>query len=154
MYGRVERSSGEVTVAFERFVAAPRERVFDVLGDPGLVARWLAPAEIELVPGGRVAVDFGPDGSVVGRILELDPPRRLTYTWLIDGEPESVVEWTLVEVPGGTRLELVHRSLPDAMAAGYGAGWHAHLDRLAAVVAAEPVPDWDARFAEVLDAYR
>jgi hypothetical protein len=36
---------------------------------------------------------------------------------------------------------------------GYGPGWHAYLDALAAVLARTEAPDWDTRFAAVRAAY-
>jgi hypothetical protein len=55
---------------------------------------------------------------MVGRFLELDPPRRLlvTYAWnddLIGVPPESTtVEIKLEEHDGRTRLSLVHCGIP------------------------------------------
>lgn len=44
--------------------------------------------------------------------------------------------------------------LPDDQATGYGAGWHAHLDQLEALIAGNEPIDWDARFGEVLADYK
>ncbi|WP_448629626.1 hypothetical protein [Cellulomonas soli] len=51
-------------------------------------------------------------------------------------------------------LVLVHTRLEHAQAVGYGAGWHTSLDRLADHVAGVAIRDWDARFTELLPAYR
>ena len=53
-------------------------------------------------------------------------------------------------VTAGTLLVLDHRQLPPNQAAGYGAGWQAHLDGLAGL----DLAGWDARFAEFLPGYR
>jgi hypothetical protein len=42
----------------------------------------------------------------------------------------SRVEFTLVPVGAGTRLDLIHRDLPDERAEGYTRGWEHFLSRL------------------------
>lgn len=69
------------------------------------------------------------------------------------GETESVVEWDLQPLGEKTRLTLVHRALPETMWRGYAAGWHAHMDRLAAVVAGDPAPAWEPLFEAALPLY-
>jgi hypothetical protein len=39
------------------------------------------------------------------------------------------------------------------MAAGYGAGWHAHGDQLVAVIGGTEIPEWDVVFSAVLPHY-
>ncbi len=48
----------------------------------------------------------------------------------------------------GTTLVLDHRGLPPSAIAGYGAGWHSHLDSLDAHVNGGQ-SDWSARFEEL-----
>lgn len=48
----------------------------------------------------------------------VDPPRRLVFTWGFVGSPElppgaSSVEVTLTKQASGTRVELIHRGLPE-----------------------------------------
>lgn len=152
--GVVERSGDTAILTFERRIAAPVDRVWWVLTTGDALARWLAPTAIDLVPGGAVSIDFGDDGVVTGRITELQPPTVLAYTWLLEGEIESAVHWSLQAAGDATVLRLVHRTLPAAMADGYGAGWHAHVDRLQAVATGDEVPNWDDRFAALLPDYR
>ena len=82
-----------------------------------------------------------------------EPPTTLEYTWLIPGEPRSVIRFWLVPSGADTVLRVTHRRLPTPMAAGYAAGWHAHADQLAAAVVGTPIPDWDDRFAVLLPRY-
>ena len=52
---------------------------------------------------------WGWRGIVDCVVLEVDPPRRLSYTW--QGDPDAkamTVTWTLEPTAGGTRLRLVH----------------------------------------------
>jgi uncharacterized protein YndB with AHSA1/START domain len=66
---------------------------------------------------------------MIGRFLELDPPRRLViaYGWrddLMGVPPEStIVEIDLEEQGQGTVLRLVHRSLPPGSLEAHEYGW-------------------------------
>lgn len=116
---------------------------------------WLGEVEIDLRVGGRVVIRFDEAGeqTTKGTIRELDPPRLLEYDWTYPGETESVLRLELEPRGEGTLLVLDHRRLPDAAAAGYGAGWHSHLDALAALGSSNR-PDWDERFEELLPDYK
>ena len=76
------------------------------------------------------------DGVVHCEVLEVEPNRRLVYSWKggSDDNPkygsrlDSVVTWTLALEKGGTRLHLVHAGFRspgndfayDAMKSGWG----------------------------------
>ena len=62
------------------------------------------------------------------RITELDPPRRLAFTW---GEGGGDVTFDLERKGDQVLLTLVHRGISDrANLLMIGAGWHLHLDLL------------------------
>jgi uncharacterized protein YndB with AHSA1/START domain len=136
-------------VRIERLLAVPPSVVYAAWTDASLMGRWMSPrgrAEVTLqaVVGGRLEVVMI-DGSTRiehhGEFLEVDPPRRLRFTWRspYTGEVPSIVTVELAPAEGGTRLVLVHERLPDADAvASHAGGWTAILDRLAAVLS--PVP--------------
>jgi uncharacterized protein YndB with AHSA1/START domain len=152
--GKLSMNGETSSLSFEREIPVTVERVWDLLTRGDDLAQWLAPTEMDLRVGGAVRIDFGDEGgTVIGAIIEVEPMHRLAYTWSIEGEPDSVVEWTLRPGGAGTWLGLVHRTLPAGYARGYGAGWHAHLDRLEAVTEGRPVPDWEERFGELLTGY-
>ncbi|MGL4619022.1 SRPBCC family protein [Chroococcidiopsis sp.] len=52
------------------------------------------------------------DGVICCEVLEIDAPKRLSYTWQDSymSQP-SIVIWTLTPVDGGTQLQLEHREL-------------------------------------------
>jgi uncharacterized protein YndB with AHSA1/START domain len=153
--GTVEDDGDRRTVRFVRDLDAPVDDVWDALTDPARLGRWLAPTTIDPRAGGEVHHDFGEGETCHGRILTWDPPRVLEYGWAFTGEPDSVVRFELTPTGTGTRLTLVHRQLGAPHATGYGAGWHAHLDRLAAELAGDvDAIDWAERFAAVLPRYR
>ena len=94
-------------------------------------------SSLDPVPGGEFAVDVN-GASVRGRFVELEPPHRLVFTWgFIDSEvlpPEtSTVEVLLRPEDGGTRVEIVHSSLPRDEAAKHAPGWRHFLQELARV---------------------
>jgi uncharacterized protein YndB with AHSA1/START domain len=118
-------------------IDAPPEVVFaHLVTAEGMVAWMGERAELEPVPGGGFAVDV--DGAPIrGRYLEVDPPRRVVFSWGVPGRPDlppgsSRVEFTLIATRAGTRLELVHRDLPEPEAPKHAAGWTHYLGRLRA----------------------
>jgi uncharacterized protein YndB with AHSA1/START domain len=125
-------------VSHELTIAAPIEIVWEHLTTAEGLTRWVGPeAHAEPVPGGALRW-VHPDGStVVGRFVELVPPRRVvfTYGWE-DGRmgvaPDSTtVEIDLAEREGATTLRLTHHGLPPATAADHERGWVYFLGVLA-----------------------
>jgi uncharacterized protein YndB with AHSA1/START domain len=59
-----------------------------------------------------------PDGKrvfIIGRVTEVDPPKRLAHTQrlLMRDDPWTLVTWTLEEEPDGTRVTLRHTGWDD-----------------------------------------
>src|SRR5215207_1594290 len=113
--------TGELEV---RIQARP-ETVFEFFVDPEKMRRWKGTeAELDPRPGGTYRVGGIAGGAtVVGEFVEIDPPRRLVFTWGWEGDEEvppgsSTVEVTLTPDGDATVLHLVHRDLP----AGQGRG--------------------------------
>lgn len=141
------------TTSVEREVAigASPEAVWEFLVDPDKATRWMGQkASFEPRPGGLYRVEVIPGNTAVGEFVELDPPRRLVFTW--GWEPggagtlpvgSSTVEIELVPESDGTLLRFSHRDLPSAEAAQRHAhGWDHYLERLAVVAAGDdPGPD-------------
>ena len=117
-------------------IEAEPARVYAYFVRPEAMVRWMGEfANLDAQPGGTFAVDVR-GTAIRGRYLELDPPRRLVIAWGYAGRDHaSTVEVRLTAVAGGTRVELEHRDLPDAEAAGHDAGWKHYLERLASAAA-------------------
>lgn len=125
----------------ERILPASVEEVFAAWTDPVSMASWMSPvghaeAECDLRVSGRFRVVMvGEDMRIehTGEYLEVDPPRRLSFTWksAYTGSDASVVTVTLTPDPEGTRLELVHERLPADQVDSHAGGWDTMLDRLA-----------------------
>jgi len=152
-FGVVRIDGARRGLRFERVLGASPEEVWSALVEPERLARWLAPTTIDARLGGSVRVEFDADQVVTGAVLACEPFRMLEYEWRFPGEDESVVRFELSAHPDGTLLVLDHARLASEQATGYAAGWHAYLDRLAAALEGGEV-DWDARFEELLRAYR
>lgn len=158
------RLDGHASVTFRRGYPTDPADLWDAVTTPGRLARWLGPVHGDLVPGGRYELRMGADDpdsdqNATGVVRSCDPPRSFAVEWCFPGERPSEVEVRVEPAPVGHEgeqavLVLVHTRLEAAQAVGYGAGWHTSLDQLADHVAGVAVRDWDARFAELLPAYR
>lgn len=95
--------------------------IWRVLTTGELIGRWLmAPAGFEAVEGREFTFQTTPagqwDGVIRCRVLEVQPERRLAFTWTggHDGNADygsrldTVVTFTLEPIGGETRLRLVH----------------------------------------------
>jgi uncharacterized protein YndB with AHSA1/START domain len=145
------------TLKIQRLLPGPVERVWAYLTESELRRQWLAAGEmemnvgapVELVwrndeltnPPGQRPAGFSEEQRMQSRITELDPLRKLAIAWQGGGDVSFELE------PRGSEvlLTVIHRRLPDrATTLMIGAGWHMHLDILAArATGKEPEPFWD-----------
>src|SRR2546423_10854397 len=124
---------------------APRQRVFDAWTQPALMKQWKAPgdmsvavAEVDLRVGGAYRVDMRePKGNVqrvVGVYREVDPPRRLVYTWTWETNSDatdSIVTVEFHERGNATEIVLRHEGLANTQSrAGHERGWVLCFDKL------------------------
>jgi uncharacterized protein YndB with AHSA1/START domain len=145
--GRVPGAGGRLEMT--TVVREPPERVFARLVTPEALARWWGPhgfstPEVSLDPalGGRYRMTMQPpDGDafhVTGEFLEVEPPRRLSYTFRYE-EPgpddrETVVVLTLTAVDDGTRISLSQWPFAtEERLELHRRGWTESLQRLGAL---------------------
>lgn len=135
--------SGSAFVEMERRLPAPIAEVFRWFTEPDLMARWMTPigtatAMVDLRVGGALRVVMTGGDTVIehtGTYTEIEPPRRLSFTWAsqFTGVEPSIV--TVELEPDGdhdTILRLRHSKLPEAVADSHRGGWGTMLGRLAA----------------------
>jgi len=151
--GTVSRERGSVHL--ERTIAAGLDDVWAAWTDPARMSAWLAPVEGSApAAGATFRLRMTADETATCTVQAWEPPRLLELTWDYTGEGPSRLRLQLAAVDGGTRLVLDHDRLVHGDPAGYGAGWHAELDLLAAHLAGEPKPSFMPRYEELLPSYR
>lgn len=126
------------SVIIERDLAHPPERVWRALTQPHLMAEWLMRTDFEP----RLDHDFkfsAEWGAVECKVLEIEPERRLAYSWG-DGVLDTVVTWTLTPTKTGAHLRMeqtgFRRDQPRYLM-GATAGWPRFFDNLEQVLARE-----------------
>lgn len=121
------------------FLKAPRAQVWDYLTQPEHLAKWFHAPKSPLVEGGKLELFGATSGDLLiwGDVVTARAPEYLEYTFTVGpmGNAVSTVKWTLVDVPGGTQLSLVHEGLPQGEAAfdltlALDKGWDDHLMRM------------------------
>jgi uncharacterized protein YndB with AHSA1/START domain len=132
-------------------IAAPLERVWDLITSAEHVGRWFADAgaEIDLRPGGALTLSWREHGTFHGRVEAVDPPHRFAYRWLSTlgsrAEPapgnSTLTEFTLSREGSSTRVAVVESGFaaleggPEERAAALAShttGWTQELDELVA----------------------
>jgi len=134
-------------------LAAPVARVWSFLTDREKLARWLMDSDFEAAKGASFSFTAEPSGGWDGRIdchvVELEPERRLSYTWNAnDIGAETLVTFELEPIKDGTRLVLTHTRFREALPGAEGrhaAGWFNVLKSLrGALSGPEEGYDWSA----------
>jgi len=117
------------------------DETFALLTEPERLRRWQAiTARVELRAGGEYRWTIVPGHTAAGTITEIEPGKRIVYTWGWEGTEDlppgaSTVTITLEPAEGGTNVRLVHSGLTAEQAASHLEGWNHYAARLA--VAAE-----------------
>jgi uncharacterized protein YndB with AHSA1/START domain len=113
------------------------------------MARWWGPdagpvlsAQADVRPGGRFRVVFrtldGEEHDSSGEYREVEPERRLVFTWRWVSTPEclTLVTVELRPLPEGTELTLTHARFHDeAVRNDHREGWSGALDKLESLLA-------------------
>ncbi len=101
-------------------IGVPRQRVWDEITKTGRVQRALynTVLDTDLRPGGRLRY-YSPDKKrvfIVGEVVEADPPRRFSHTYMFTTrvEPVTLVTWELQEEKGGCRVTITHSGYTNA----------------------------------------
>jgi uncharacterized protein YndB with AHSA1/START domain len=134
-----------MTVRIERTFQAPAERVFHAWTSEEVIRRWwqaergweTSEAEVDLRVGGDVRVVMrDPEKDVEygggGKYTEIEPPTRLAFTWLWDGDTtRTLIELDFEETDGVTTVRFKHSGLWDEAAVrSHDGGWNRIFDNL------------------------
>ena len=146
----------------EILIQAPAEVVWGVITEPTQINRWFSDeAEVQARPGADGRLTWTPGGRGSGgsrelelivpiRVVDAEPFRRFSFRWnhSPDATPDesnsALVEFTLTEEAGGTRLRVTESGInavtdDDEGRARYleshEGGWERHLGELLDYVA-------------------
>jgi uncharacterized protein YndB with AHSA1/START domain len=137
------------TLRIERTFSAPPERVFAAFTSPEVMRRWwfaehhweTAEAIAEARVGGAVRVvmrdpSTGSEYGGGGLYTEVEPPRRLAFTWLWDDRPtRTYIEIDFEPAGDATTVRFTHSDLWDEEAVrSHGRGWNNTFDHLEALL--------------------
>jgi uncharacterized protein YndB with AHSA1/START domain len=136
----------QIALQVKRTFAAPRERVFRAWTDARELAVWFSPApdftivipELDLKVGGACRVEMHHKSGAVHRLnsiyREVDPPRKLAFTWRWEPEATSVETLVTVEfhdLGKSTEIILTHeRFASQEDKEKHNQGWVGCFDQL------------------------
>ena len=131
------------SVAVEREVPFPPEKIWRALTQPHLIEEWLMKNDFKPEVGHSFNLSGDWGGVLDCEVLAVEPNRTLTYTWNFSHDDpaydlRSVVTFTLVPTDTGTRLRVEQSGFrPDQKQAfgGARAGWQQFLAKLEEVLA-------------------
>jgi uncharacterized protein YndB with AHSA1/START domain len=134
------------TIEREIMVAAPVQRVWDVLTEPQHIGQWFGNrAELEPRVGGDGVLEFEGYGAFKISVVRFDPTSHFAYRWANKAGDAAVpglstlVEFTLEAAGDGTKLRVVESEFEtlsltiaerEEKIAGNTQGWRDELDEL------------------------
>ncbi len=123
-------------VVLRREIAAPAKELFDAWLDPASLAVWMRPggmprttAKLDPRVGGKFEIIMHAASGPIphtGIYKEIDPPRRLVFTWNSPAaqQIDSLVTVEFRPARGATEIVLTHERLPSKeSAAMHTKGW-------------------------------
>jgi uncharacterized protein YndB with AHSA1/START domain len=130
-------SQQRVAISFEIDLPHAPSKVWRALTEPALLAEWLLPAAGFALERGKAFTLTAPpqpgwDGTVDCRVVEIEPGRKLGYTWRV-GEIDTVVTFSLAPTPTGSRLSVVQSGFKPDQKRNFGGaryGWRMMGDKL------------------------
>lgn len=127
------------------------EKVWRAWTDPQALSRWFGPGDTQSVTkarldvrvGGAYSIAFrtedGQEHRVGGVYQEVEPGRRLVFSWAWQSTPERVSRVTvqLTPVDGGTELDFRHdRFFNEEAQSNHARGWGGAFEKLDSLLAA------------------
>ncbi|RJE86069.1 SRPBCC domain-containing protein [Paenibacillus sp. 1011MAR3C5] len=91
-------------VVKEVTIKAPIAKVWEAVATAEGIAAWFMPNNFEPILGHEFQLNAGPFGHSPCKVLELDPPNRLVFSW----DKDWTVTFELEEVDEGTQFTLIH----------------------------------------------
>ena len=137
----------KLSLEIERFIKAPRDRVYAAWTDPGQLKKWFGPENVKtrnLVADVRVGGQFrwdctdseGKEVTISGEYRELQPGKKIVFTWRMEEDEDwknhsSIVTVEFFDREGGTEVHLKHEKLPtEPSRDDHEQGWNSAFDKL------------------------
>ncbi len=142
----------ELTEFLERRISiyARRETVFAYFTDSARFAGWWGEgSRIDARPEGAVFIRFPNGITASGEVREIEPPRRIVFTYVMAGGVASLVTVTLEEADQGTLVNLRHAFSSGKIRDTFVQGWRYQLALLSKAVS----EDRRAAVVERVDAF-
>ena len=119
---------GQPVLRFRRRYGQDIERLWRALSEDSELSAWFpCSVRLEQQIGGTIEFRFPGQEPDQGKVLELDPPHLLAFSW-----DQEVLRWRLQPDAGGSLLMLTNTIQDPAKVANVAAGWHGCLEQLAA----------------------
>ena len=127
-------------VELQAEVAASRDLVFPLVATADGLRRWLDAASLDARVGGELRATLR-DAQAVGRVLALDPPQHISFTWDWLDRPlgaASVVAFDAIDHGARTWVTLRHVGLLPAQVDLHDQMWRYWLGRFVEACRALP----------------
>ena len=152
----MDTSKFKPNTVYVTYIAAPPEKVWQALTTGDITAQFFfgRRIEIELKPGGAFRF-WQPDGTldVEGRVVECDPPRKLSVTWRVmwieelRKLPDCLVTYQIDDLGKVVRLTMTEAhqiDLDDKILEGGRRGWPVILNNLKTLIeTGSPMPEFN-----------
>ena len=139
------------TIRVERTFRARAQEVFDAWTSVEVLRRWwhaehdweTPHAELDLRVGGALRITMrdpqrGEDHGGGGQFTEIDPPRRIAFTWTWDDDPSTrqLIEVDFTDHGDRTSVVLTNSGIPAQAKDDHVVGWQNSFDNLEAALGA------------------
>ena len=127
-------------------IEAPLDVVWAVVTQPEHISGWFSESvEIDLTPGGTLALHWDRHGTRHGRVERVEPPHFFSFRWVVRPDEDiiednsTLVEFTLRAEGESTRLTVVETGFDDLAGTDdeqrehfddHSRGWEHELDQL------------------------
>ncbi len=134
---------GDNRVELQAEVDAPRAKVYELMATRDGLSRWLDEADMDPVVGRPVRFRLH-DAAAVGKVLSVQPPQHISFSWDWEDDPIGVPSVVALDaIDHGERTHVTLRQVGfrnDEQIALHHALWTYWFDRFREAARADPYP--------------
>jgi len=134
-------SPNSQSYTFEKEIAATPSLVYQAFINSTHLRQWLSDIAImDAKPGGHIYMVWNSGFYTAGEFVELEPNKKVVFTWLGRGEPaQTKVEVNIFDKGGNTRLQLKHSGVGTGeewknVISEIQSGWPSSLENLTSLL--------------------